>query len=255
MNSARVGKFFGINTQWSLTYRKRQSLTRKRQSLRLLTRKGRMLGYNSVYGCIIRESCSHLPKELCYLIGSFLRMSNKDRIRCMLANRDSPDVFVCVTSVVNELDEIFELRYSDNDPDDLTKLDPWRQLSLTDRIVSLDSRTFCASLQLPYWGSIKTEYTLFALLQDMQNRGYNLTTSIFKWPNIFGSPSYAALGKKIRSLWMPTQEEQQIIESQDDTRLWSPCAMQSREDDFIQMRENLASLLAKVLYTIPKHEL
>ncbi len=178
----------------------------------------------------------------------------------MLANRDSPDVFVCATSVVDELDETFELQYGYSD--DIRPRDPWRRLSLTDRIISLDSRTFRASLQLPYWGSMKTEYTLFALLRDMQDRGQWYSTSVFKWRDIFGSPSYAALGGKIRALWEPAPEEQLLIESQDRTRrlVWSPCAMQScelqsREDNFIQMRENLAGLLAKVIFGLSKHEL
>ena len=170
---------------------------------------------DNVYGCIISESCSfqgrgalHIPKELCHLIGSFLRMSDEDRIKCMLANRDEPAVFVCCASVVDELDEIFELQYG------YTMNDPWLQTTLTDRIVSLDSRVFRASLRLPYWGSMKTEYTLFALLRDMQDRGEWYSTSVFKWLDIFGSPSYAAIGEKIRSLWKPTPEEK-LIESQD----------------------------------------
>ena len=198
----------------------------------------------SEYGCIISESFS-FPKELCYLIGSFLRMPDEDRIKYMLANRDSPDVFACVASVVDELDEIFELQYgySSSDTSNPMVSDPWRRLSLTDRIISLNSRTFRASLQLPYWGTMKTEYTLFALLRDMQDRGRRYSRSVFKWRDVFGSPPYLALGNKIRSLWKPALDEQLLIESQDNARYWSQCG---REYNFIQMHETLGDLLARI---------
>jgi hypothetical protein len=135
-----------------------------------------------------------LPDELCIIIGSYVRVSNSDKIKFLFANQDEPDVLVYDSSVVEDLDEIIHISYGLRD-------DAWSRMTLLDRVDSNLTRSFNIYLNLPNLGRKQTVYTQHDLIRDMQVKKSTNFES-FKWRDVFSlDDSYGRFGIKIRMLW------------------------------------------------------
>lgn len=179
-----------------------------------------------------------LLRDLCDMVDSYIRPSDEDRIKYMLATRDAPELFVSDTWVTYDLDTIFEIDY-DTVLEDATleyarrtsmrvpdSHDLWYEMSLTDRLISLSSRTFRVTLRVPFANSDpevwsiehethQTEYTLFALVADMKCREVGRGVSEGLWRDLFRSASHQALGDKIRATWGPRGRELEMLRAEE----------------------------------------
>ncbi len=149
-----------------------------------------------------------LIKDMCDLIDSYCSVTDDDRIKFMFAKQEKPEVFVYETAVVEDLDEILDIKYG-------IENDLWSQLSVAARFESLDSRTFYISVTLPEIGSVKTQYSLFSLMSDMQKtQGTKyFENSTFVWRSVFNK--FNTLGAKLNVLWDISDEEKRMIEAYD----------------------------------------
>jgi hypothetical protein len=212
-----------------------------------------------------------LPRDLCDIVDSYIRPSDEDRIKYMLATRDAPELFVSDTWVTYDLDTIFEIDYDTVLEDASLEYarrtsmrvpdshDYWYEMSLTDRLISLSARTFRVTLKVPYansdpevWGidheTHQTEYTLFALVEDMKCRRVGCGISETLWRDLFRSASHQALGDKIRALWEPCIKEIRTMRAQDvvcrraDAIRQQEDEMRARDDSFVRMCEIIARM-------------
>lgn len=116
------------------------------------------LGSNIIAAILANERI--LPKDLCEIVGMYVVVTDDDRIMFMLANRESPEIFIRDIAVVNDLDEFLGITYE-------RKNDTWVSMTLIDRLASLSNRRFKSWVRCYCNCDVKT-WTLKRLVNNMR---------------------------------------------------------------------------------------
>jgi hypothetical protein len=182
----------------------------------------------------VLASENFLIKDVCNLIDSYLLVTDDDRIKFMFASRGEPEVLVSDFGITNDLDEILEIKYA-------RPVDAWPQMSISERIADLETRSFCVYVSLPNIGSARTEYTLFALMADIKRypHEYESHKSEFRWKDVFMQRcEFNHIGEKLHLLWAPSEQELAMLVRHN---LQIHC--ESIEKDYEEVRECLLRYL------------
>lgn len=124
------------------------------------------------------------PKDVCGIIGMYSVVTDDDRIMFMLANRESPEIFLYDTAVVDDLDEMMTIKYARED-------DQWASMSVLDRLASLADRVFTVAIKV---GDLRgdAQYTLKRLVGHMCECG-----------EVISDPDKKTDPRNIFACWIP----------------------------------------------------